>query len=691
MPTTKTPMLPKELSWLSFNARVLQEAADHDVPVIERVRYLGIFSNNMDEFFRVHVADLRRLAVFSSSTEKAAGIEMLDAINQRVIELQQRYDSVYSDLVKVLRKRNIYLVNEGQLTSNQALWVERFFRESVLPILQPVLMGDQVGAPQLNDASIYFAIKLHLASGQTRYALMEIPTPPLQRFIVLPPKAKRKKAVIVLDNIIRRCLPEVFRGALDITKAEAYTFKLTRDAELELGEGITQSLIDKVTQSLKRRQVADPVRFVYDAEMPKDLVDYLSRIFSLGKLDSLIAGGRYHNAKDFMRFPNLGPTYLEFEELPVINVPALDPARNTFSALQKQDVLLYYPYHDFRHVADLLYTAALDPQVKSISMTLYRVASDSHIANALINAANNKKKVLVVVELQARFDEQANIRWAQRLTEAGVRVIFGIAGLKVHAKLILVERTEGGSVRYYSHIGTGNFNEKTARVYTDLSLLTSNQDIGREVAKVFDYIQYTYHRHEYKHLMVSPEGTRSGILALIRQEINNARLGRAASIVFKCNNLVDTDVIASLYEADQAGVTVRLIVRGMCALVPGIAGVSENIEVISIVDRLLEHARVFVFGNNGHPKVYISSADLMTRNLDFRIEVTCPIHDPTLRRFVLAILDLQLADNMKARLLDGEMKNQLRPRKGNRRKVRSQEELVALVQEYTLGKRPGKE
>ena len=676
------PYIPKELSWLSFNERVLQEAGDPKVPAIQRVRYLGIFSNNLDEFFRVRVADVRRLATFATGSEQDHYKKLLGQIQQKVIELQRRFDRTYLDILAQLRRSRIYLVNETQLDEHQANFVTQYFDRVVQPELEPVLLSDEHPLPELTDASIYLAIKL-ISEQQVRFAFLEVPTERLDRFVEIPARNGQRGIVfIVLENIIRHSLPRVFHGVFAIEKAEAYTIKLTRDAELEMDEGIAQSLLDKVSTSLKRRKKADPVRFVYDTAMPEDLLQYLTKRLNLGRYDSTIPGGRYHNSKDFMNFPRVGSNSLEFKSLPEIPVPELQQDDNIFRCLRAQDVLLYYPYNSFNHVVKLLETAALDPAVKFIKISLYRVAKHSHIVDALINSVRNHKKVTAIVELQARFDEEANIGLARRLTDGGVNVIFGIPGLKVHSKLILIARSENNALRYYSHIGTGNFNEKTANIYTDFSLITYDQEIGADVANVFDFIEFTYHRHRFKHLFVSPHSNRSSLMALINTEITNARAGENASITIKCNNLVDERVIAKLYEASQAGVRIKLIVRGMCSLVPGIKDFSENIEAISIVDRFLEHPRVFIFNNKGRPLYFISSADLMTRNLDFRVEVTCPIYDSKLQKRLQDIIDIQWNDNVKARILDEEQNNRIRNRRGG--VIRSQEAIHHYLQSEEL-------
>ncbi len=666
---------PREISWLSFNARVLQEAADQSVPVIERLRYLGIFSNNSDEFFRVRVAEVRRLISVSSGANRQHFEALLAAILERVVELQREFDRIYAAVIEELASRKIYMINERQLDEGQAAFVQSYFTNMVLPELEPILLQEGRQIPSLNDESLYLAVDIR-SGDDYHYAVVEVPTDRLDRFVEIPRRrGKGGKVFIVLDNIMRACLPQMFRGVLPIDEVEAYCFKFSRDAELEIDSGITQSLIDKMTKSLKQRRKADAVRMVYDEDMPKRLLDYICARFGFGLYDSLIAGGRYHNSKDFMGFPNVGPKYLEFKPLPPVRVPRLDEPRSIFDAIREKDVFLYYPYHPFDYVVDFLKTAALDPAVTDIKICLYRVAKNSRVIDALVNAVDNGKRVLAVVELAARFDEEANISWAQRLTESGINVIFGIPGLKVHSKLILVERIEGKSRRYYSHIGTGNFNEKTARVYTDFTLITHDQNVGKDVYNVFDFLQYTYRRPDYRLLLVSPHSSRPGLTEMIEQEISNARAGYRAEMTLKCNNLVDRKLVKLLYEASNAGVQIRLIVRGMCSLMPGVEGLSENIQAISIVDRYLEHPRAYVFYNRGNPRYLIGSADLMTRNLDYRVEVLVPIFDQDAQELIQNVLDQQWHDNVKARLLDEHQQNAFVPSKPKAARIRSQESI----------------
>jgi polyphosphate kinase len=674
------PSYSKELSWLAFNERVLQEAGNKDVPEIQRLRYLGIFSNNLDEFFRVRVADVSRLAAFSKSADdKQRYREHLTMIQNCTRKLQIQFDKTYRDVLLALRRRNIYIITYEQFDERQSAEAQRIFREQLLPELDPVLLKNDRPFPKIEDGMIYLMVRAVNQDDQSRFAIVEVPTDRLSRFVELPPKVGRRATVYaVLEDILLHSLPDVFRGVLKIKSAEGYVFKLTRDAELEFDEAINQSLVDRMAKSLKKRASGEPERLVYDAEMPEDMLTLLCKRLGLSKYDSLMPGGRYHNSKDFIDFPSVGPAYIDIKPLPPIPHPALiGKEGNLFDVVRDQDLMLYYPYHSFNTVIDLLKTAAIDPAVKSIKICLYRAAKNSRIVDALLSAKSNFKDVTAVVELQARFDEANNIAWATQLTDGGVNVIFGVPGLKVHSKLISITRREEGKLRYYSHIGTGNFNEKTATLYTDFSLITRDQEIGKDVANVFDFISYTHRRHDYKHLLLSPLTQRSGLAELINQEIDNARRGLPAEIFIKCNNLVDEHLVNLLYEASNAGVRIRIICRGMMSLVAGVKGLSENIEAISIVDFLLEHPRVYVFHNAGEPKYFISSADWMTRNIDFRVEVTTPIYDKSCQQMLQDVLDIQWCDNVKARVLDAEQSNQYRSFKING-KVRSQE----LIHEY---------
>ena len=680
--------MPRELSWLSFNARVLQEAADESVPVIQRLRYLGIFSSNLDEFFRVRVAEVRRLITVSTGGKRQRAKELLETIQERVSALQKEFDRTQVRVLAELRKRHIYIIDETELSKQQMAYVESYFTQAVLPALEPILLSDEVAIPALADESLYLAVDMTTPEG-SRYAVMEVPSDALGRFVAIPRgRDKQGKVFILLDDVIRACLPKVFRGVFTVEAASAYCFKFSRDAELEIETTINESLIEKMASSLKQRRKADAVRFVYDSTMPETLLEHLRKRLGFGRYDSLIPGGRYHNSKDYIGFPNAGPKYLEFKPMQPVRIRELDQTDNIFDALKLKDYLLYYPYHPFDYVVDILKTAAIDPAVTAIKVCLYRVAKNSQIVDALINAQYNGKRVRVVVELAARFDEQANIAWSERLTEAGIEVIFGIPGLKVHSKLFVIDRMEAGSVVRYAHIGTGNLNEKTARLYTDFTLLTADSEICEDVHQVFEFLKYNYRRPDYKHLLVSPHTSRNGLTRLIDDEIANARQGFRAQLFLKCNNLVDRQLTLKLYEASQAGVEIKLIIRGMCSLLPGVSGISENINAISIVDRYLEHPRIYVAHNRGKPKYYISSADLMTRNIDYRVEVICPVKDEQAQIVLQDILDQQWHDNSKARILDAQQTNRMVDSAGKATLLRSQETIHRYVETGKLPRMP---
>ncbi|MGF1725117.1 polyphosphate kinase 1 [Photobacterium nomapromontoriensis] len=671
--STESLYLDKELSWLSFNERVLQEAADKSVPLIERVRFLGIFSSNTDEFYKVRFADVKRRILIREEQKGGESTKhLLSKIQSRVLKLNQDFDALYNEILLEMARHHIFLVNEQQLDTYQESWLRKHFRTQILPHIAPILLTDDIELLQfLKDEYSYLAIELQQGN-HTRYALIEIPTEQLPRFIQLPePKGKRRKTLILLDNIIRFCLDDIFRGFFDYDSLSAYTMKMTRDAEYDLSQEVEHSLLEQMSEGLNQRLTAMPVRFVYQREMPSSMVDVLCDRLKVSRYDSILPGGRYHNFKDFIDFPNVGRSYLENKPVPQIESTHFCLASNAFDAIKQQDILLYYPYHTFNHMTELVRQAAYDPKVHSIKINIYRVAKHSLIIGSMINAANNGKQVTVVIELQARFDEEANIEWAHRLTEAGVQVVFGIPGLKIHSKLCLITRREEGELVRYAHIGTGNFHEKTARVYTDFALMTCNKDIADEVKMVFSYIQNPYQPVEFKQLIVSPSNSRSRLYDLIDREIAHAKQNLPSGITLKVNNLVDKGLINLLYQASSVGVKVQLIVRGMCTLTPGIKGISDNIRAISIIDRYLEHPRVVVFENNGAPDVYISSADWMTRNIDNRIEVGCPIHDPALKQTIIDILNIQLSDTVKARVINKKMTNEYVPR-GNKRKIRAQ-------------------
>lgn len=649
----------KELSWLSFNERVLQEAADKTNPLIERMRFLGIYSNNLDEFYKVRFAELKRRILISEEQGAVSSRHLLEKIQDRVLKADQEFDSLYNDLLLEMARNQIFLVNERQLSSAQEIWLRNYFKHYLCPQITPILINHDTDLVQfLKDDYTYLAVEIVLHDDSTRYALLEIPSDKVPRFVSLPPEAlHRRKSMILLDNILRFCLDDIFKGFFDYQSLSAYSMKMTRDAEYDLVHEMESSLLELMSSSLKQRLTAEPVRFVYQRDMPDVMVAMLCEKLSISQFDSIVPGGRYHNFKDFIKFPSVGKSSLVNKPLPRLRHLRFDHFRNGFDAIRERDVLLYYPYHTFEHVLELLRQASFDPSVLAIKINIYRVAKDSRIIDSMIHAAHNGKKVTVVVELQARFDEEANIHWAKHLTQAGVHVIFSALRLKIHAKLFLISRKEGDHLVRYAHIGTGNFNEKTARLYTDYSLLTADDRITNEVRRVFNFIENPYRPVTFDYLMVSPQNSRRLLYELIDNEIINAQQHRQSGITLKLNNLVDKGLIDKLYAASSSSVPVRLLVRGMCSLNAQIPGISDNIQVISIVDRFLEHDRVYIFNNNDDPKVYLSSADWMTRNIDYRIEVAVMLLDKRSKQRVLDIIELQFSDTQKARYIDKDFSN----------------------------------
>ncbi len=672
--------IEKELSWLSFNERVLQEAADKTVPLIERIRFLGIFSNNLDEFYKVRFADVKRRILINQERKvgKVGKVgndnskHLLAKMQTKALKLNERFDELYSELIRDMARRRIFLVNEHQLDDAQVKWIKKYFRKEVLPHITPLMMRDDIDVLEfLKDEYAYIVAELKQET-RSDYALIEIPTDHLPRFVMVPEqKGKRRKTIILLDNIIRYCLEDLFRGFFDYEELNGFAMKMTRDAEYDLSHEVEHSLLEQMSEGVSQRLTAMPVRFVYERDMPQAMLEFLCDKLKISNYDSLIPGGRYHNFKDFIGFPNVGREYLENRPLPPMTCADFEGFDNSFDAIKHQDILLYYPYHTFDHMTELVRQASFDPKVLSIKINIYRVAKNSRLMNSLIDAVHNGKNVTVVVELQARFDEEANIEWAKVLTEAGVHVVFGAPGLKIHSKLLLISRREGEDIVRYAHVGTGNFHEKTARIYTDFSLLTADQELTDEIRSVFGYIENPYRPVKYNHLIVSPRNSRKQLYRLIDNEIANAKIGKKAGLTLKVNNLVDKGLINKLYGASSAGVDIKMIIRGMCSLVPGVAGVSENIHIISIVDRFLEHPRVLITHNDGDPQVYVSSADWMTRNIDNRIEVTAPVRDPRLKQRIIDIVNIHFTDTVKARLIDKEMSNTY-VKRGNKKKVRSQ-------------------
>ncbi|WP_300436459.1 polyphosphate kinase 1 [Christiangramia sp.] len=656
----------RELSWLSFNARVLQEAADETVPLIERLRFLGIFSNNLDEFFKVRYATVKRIDLAGKAGKRVLGgikaSKLLEEITKIVIDQQSESLKILEDIQTKLQDHDIHIIKEDQVTRNQQEFIKNFFLSKVSPALVTIILNDLPEMPSLKDSAAYLAVKMVMAeetepnqgiskmmkssAKEKRYVLIEIPRN-IDRFVVLP-EENGKQYIILLDDLIRYNLNTIF-NIFKYESLSAHMIKITRDAELDLDSDLSKSFIEKISDSVKDRIKGDPVRFVYDKNIDSDTLAYLMNKMGIDSTDSIIPGGRYHNRRDYMDFPSLGKEELQYEVREALPIPGLILQTSVLKGIAEKDYLLYTPYQSFAYVVKFLREAALDPKVKSIKITIYRLAKISHIASSLINAVKNGKKVTVQIELRARFDEVANIRYAEQMQEEGVNLIFGVPGLKVHCKTCVIEREEEGKLKRYGFISTGNFNENTSRVYTDYTLFTADPSILKEVNMVFDFFETNYKVNKYKHLIVSPHYTRNAIYNLIQTEIDNAKNGKPAGIRLKLNSLSDNGVIDKLYMASKAGVKVKLLIRGICCLVPGVEGLSENIEAISIVDKFLEHPRVFIFQNNDDPRVYISSADFMTRNLDQRVEISCPIYDEDIKKELIETFDISWSDNVKAR------------------------------------------
>ena len=690
---TKNTYVNRELSWLKFNARVLQEAADEKVPLLERLRFAGIFSNNLDEFFKVRYATVKRVAM-NESSDKELGVhakELLEEITKEVIQLQDESLSIINTITEELEKEQIFIVNEKTLLPEHEAFVNTYFYDKVRPALFTIILNDLEKFPQLKDDVAYLAVKMTLkedekASGvqkffsskaykeKIQYALIELPTT-LNRFIELP-QVGDKHYIIMLDDVIRFCLHLIF-SIFNYESLSANMIKITRDAELDIDDDLSKSFVEKISSSVEDRRKGAPVRFVYDKTIDKDTLHFLIEKMGIVNTDSVIPGGRYHNRRDYMSFPSLGRTDLTYAPIHPLPVKGLTSEESLLKKIAEKDYLQFTPYHTFSNIIWFLREAALDPKVKSVKITIYRLAKNSQVVNSLINAVKNGKKVTVQIELQARFDEESNIRYAEQLKAEGVKLIFGVRGLKVHSKICVIEREEGKGIKRYGFISTGNFNESTAKVYTDYALFTANQDILKEVNKVFNFFETNYNIQKYKHLIVSPHYTKKILKQLIDEEIKNAKAGKEAYIKLKMNNITSYKMIDKLYEASRAGVKIQMIVRGICCLVPSIEGMSENIEVISIVDKFLEHPRLFIFGNNGNPKVYISSADWMTRNISFRVEVGCPIYDEAIKQELIDTFEISWADNVKARVIDQAQDNHYRPHT-----LPAQRSQVALYEYY---------
>jgi polyphosphate kinase len=666
----------RDLSWLAFNHRVLQEAADPTVPLYERIKFLAIWSSNLDEFFRVRVASLRALQRLKKKTKRKLDIEpekLLKRLRKAVWLQQEEFGDIFRNRIKKgLAKQGIFLVRETELDKNQRAVAWQCFQEKIQPLISPMVLGEAV--PFLHNKALYLIARLRRKTAEKKeseeYALVEMSSTLTPRFVSLPSKANRTH-ILFLDDVIRLALTELFPQHQVIG---SYAIKLTRDAELDIGDEFSGNLLEKVKKALKKRGEGVPSRFLYDGEMPKKCLQFLQKYFSLAA-DDLIPGSRYHNFSDFFLFPipqhrDSHAAPLTYDPMPQFMPEGFEP-HSVFERMRERDLLVHYPYHSYNCVINLLRGAADDPNVRSIKITLYRVARNSTVVEQLLRAARQGKEVTVFVEVKARFDEESNIFWAEELEKVGARVLYSIPNLKVHAKICLIERTEADEKKRHAYFSTGNFNENAAALYTDFGFFTSDDRLTREAERVFRILCREKKKGKFDHLLVAPFTMREQFSEMIGREMKHARKGRDAFMMAKMNSLEDEEMIGKLYEASQAGVKIHLIVRGICCLIPGVKGLSENIAVVSIVDRFLEHARVFVFHDDGDEKYFLSSADWMHRNLDRRIEVAFPIYDAAIQRDLRAILDLQLHDNVKARVVDRKLENRIRSR-DNEAPLRSQ-------------------
>ena len=666
----KNKYLNREISWLDFNARVLQEASDKKVPIIERLRFLGIFSNNLDEFFQVRYATVKRIA--ESEVDKFDGknktaINLLDQITNKVIKLQTKSSMILDSIQSSLKKEGIYFINENEVKQSQKEFLKDFFLREISPALVTIILSKRKKY-DFTDNKAFLITKMMFKEHDDIHAIVEIPKS-ISRFVVLP-KESKKQYIMLIDDIIRYHLKIIF-SYYNYDSIDTHMVKITRDAEMDIDDiDMSKSYIKKISEYVKKRKYSNPVRLVYDKDISDSTLNFIIKKLKITSNDSLIPGARYHQRRDYMDFPDLSRHDLLYKKNKPLNISNLNIEANLLMQISKKDFLMYTPYHSFSYLVALLRQSAIDPNVKSIKITLYRLSKNSNVISSLINAAKNGKKVLVQIELQARFDEENNIRIAEILKLAGVELIFGVKGLKIHSKICLIERRQKNNKEFYGFISTGNFNESTAEVYTDYTLFTSNQAILKDVSKVFEFLKVNYKIQKYKHLIVSPHYTSSLLFSLIDKEIENSLNGKKSQIILKLNSLTSHRFIDKLYEASNSGVKIKLIIRGICCLIPNIENLSKNIEVISIVDKYLEHPRVYIFENGGNKKVYISSADLMTRNLDNRVEVACPIYQENLKKQILDTIQISLNDNVKSRVINLNKQNEFVENKN--KKVRSQ-------------------
>lgn len=674
---------PRDVTWLAFNERVLQEAMDPTVPLALRIRFLGIFSNNLDEFFRVRVAGLRRAMEFKDKFITDSFFQppskILAKINDIAIEQQKTFDRTWKKIQDEMAEQQVFIKTAKNLTAEQKIFVKKYFDEVVESHIVPILLHEHRPMPYLRDKSLYLGIAMRKKDWQyeSSFAIIEMPSRYTGRFVMLPSE-NGEKNVMLIEDVVTFMLPEIF-NFFGYNEFEAHSFKITKDAEFDLDNDIKTTLADKIEKGIKNRRKGKPTRFTFDKNMDKALLEFLIRKLNLSKRDSIIPGGKIHNFRHFMDFPDIFKSYKKSPERTSFLHPKFPNDQRVTEVVLREDVLLSFPYHDYRPVIDLLRESAMDPDVKSIQITAYRLASNSKIINALINAARNGKEVTVMLELRARFDEESNLEWKEILEPEGVRVLTGIPNKKVHAKLCVIKKRVNGKTFQYGFVSTGNFNEKTAKIYGDHLLMTADRGIMADINKVFAALKKPKEDpintlKSCKTLLVCPQFMREKIFWHIDKEISEAKAGRRAEMIIKVNSLSDKECINKIYEAAKAGVVVKLIVRGIyCAV--NQKDFKTKLQAISIVDEYLEHARVLYFYNKGMEDMYISSADWMTRNLDYRIEAAAKITQKNLKKELKDILDIQLSDNVKARILNKNLDNKYVERSKNDKTVRSQIEI----------------
>ena len=682
-------MIERDISWMYFNHRILQEARRSTVPLLERLSFLGIYSNNLDEFFRVRVASLNRIAESSdkvvSKSDSQRALKTIKQINKLNTLYSKEMEQITEEITRELEKENICILGEKDLTDDQLSYVRNFFHDNILGTTFPVWLSEIKQLSKENDDTIFLAIEMHKWNSDKKnpicsHAVMPLPVKRFGRFLRLP-DADGKSYLMYLDDVMRCCLPMVFEG-MEFHNFKAYTFKFTKDAEMEFDDDIDTGKMQRVQKGLKSRKRGETLRFIYDETMPKSLLRKVLSKLNLDDLDTIVKGGRYQNHKDFMSFPDCGRSDLKYPKWKPLNKPEFSGTESVLDVIAEKDRFIHVPYHSFDAYLRVLREAAVNPKVKSIKTTIYRLAKQSQVVEALIAASKNQKKVTVVIELYARFDEANNISWSKKMQDAGIDVIFGVDGLKVHSKITLIELSNYS----IACIGTGNFHEGNARVYTDCLLFTASPTLVRDVAKVFEFIRSPFRPVRFRELLVSPNDMRNHIVKLINNEITNKKLGKPAYIMMKINHIVDEAIIRKLYAASAAGVRIDILLRGNCSLVTGVPGVSDNIHVVGIIDRYLEHSRILIFANGGNEKYYMGSADWMTRNLDRRIEVMTPVYSPKIQRELKLIVEYGLKDTVQGRIVDGTGDNIIQPVPEGEEPFRSQENLYRYYDEAIKAK-----